>query len=78
MMMRVFYFEGADGSFERWLELEGDGSMTYSASPNRYASMRGAKGEFTKLSVNEAKNRWPQFRTEIRAAVYRLVPTGSN
>jgi hypothetical protein len=39
MTNRIFHFEGSDGGYERWLEVEDDASVTYSTSPNRYAAM---------------------------------------
>jgi hypothetical protein len=72
MRRRIFYFEGSDGGYEQWLELEADGSVTYSTSPNRYAAMSGAKGEFTRMSAVQAKKRWPQFGREIDDAIRRL------
>jgi hypothetical protein len=29
MSKRIFYFEGSDGGFEQWLEMEEHGSLTY-------------------------------------------------
>ena len=57
MTTRIFDFEGSDGGYEQWLELEGDGSLSYSTSPNYYAAKSGAKGEFKRLSVAEATAR---------------------
>lgn len=71
MTERIFYFEGSDGGFERWLEVEEDGSVIYSTSPNRYAYLGGARGEYLKLSAAEAKARWPQYAEEIDAAAAR-------
>jgi len=72
MSKRIFYFEGSDGGFEQWLEMEEDGRLTYSTSPNRYAYLAGEKGEFAKLSVTEAKERWPQYSKEIDAAAAQV------
>jgi len=78
MTIRVFQFLGSDGGYERFLELEDDGTLIYSTSPNRYAAMDGAKGEFTRLSVAEAKERWPQFAEDIDRALAELGGSGSN
>jgi hypothetical protein len=43
--------------------------MTYTTSPNYWAARKGAKGKSTKLSVAEAKKRWPHFSEEIDRAV---------
>lgn len=71
--IQIFYFEGSDGGFERWLELEDDGSLTYSTSPNYYAAKSGAKREFERLSVAEAKERWPYHAESIDRALARLT-----
>jgi hypothetical protein len=72
MAIQVFYFEGSGGGCEQWLELENDGSLTYSTSPNYYAHLHGAKPEFTRLSVREAKKRWPYHVEDIDRALARL------
>lgn len=72
MTTRIFYFEGTDGGFERCLELEDSGSLIYWTSPNRYAALAGEKGTFERLTVAEAKERWPQFATEIDRAIQTL------
>jgi hypothetical protein len=48
MAERIFYFEGSDGGFERCLEIEDDGTLTYWTSPNRYAAIAGEKGTYEK------------------------------
>jgi hypothetical protein len=69
MSKQIFYFAGSDGGFEQWLTIEDDGALTYSTSPNFYAAKRGEKGETIKLSVAEAKERWPLYSKEIDAAI---------
>jgi hypothetical protein len=71
MTIRIFYFEGAAGDYERWLELEDDGMLTYSTSPNYYAAKSRAEGESRRLSVAEAKKKWPSFAEDIDRALAR-------
>jgi hypothetical protein len=72
MSIQIFYFEGSDGGFEQWLTMGDDGTMTYITSPNRYAFLNGEEGEYTKLSVDEAKERWPRYSKEIDAAAAQV------
>jgi hypothetical protein len=72
MTIRIFYFAGSGGGYERWLELEDDGTLTYSTSPNYYAAKSGAEGEFRRLSVAEAKKEWPAFAGDIDRALAEL------
>jgi hypothetical protein len=69
MTMRIFYFEGSDGGYERCLAVEHDGTIAYWTSPNRYAAAAGAKGSYETLSVAEAKRRWPHFASKIDDAL---------
>jgi hypothetical protein len=72
MTIRIFYFEGSGGGSEQWLELEDDGTLNYSTSPNYYADKAGAKPEYRRLSVAEAKKEWPAFAGDIDQALVRL------
>jgi hypothetical protein len=58
--------------------MEEDGSLTYSTSPNFYASKRGEKGETTKLSVAEAKEQWPDYSKKIDAAAADIKGSSPN
>lgn len=73
MAIRIFYLEGSGGGSEQELELEDDGTLTYSTSPNYYAAKRGAQPEFRRLSVVEAKKEWPGHAKQIDRAVSQLA-----
>jgi hypothetical protein len=72
MTIQIFHFEGSMGGDEETLELEDDGTVIYDRSPNYYAYLRGAKAEVLRLSVTEAKERWPHYAKKIDEAVKRL------
>lgn len=66
----IFHLIKQDAAFEAWLEVEDDGSLTFTTSPiKRYPWKPGDRGEAIKLTPEEAKQRWPSFTEEIERAV---------
>ena len=70
MSVTIFYLEG--GSDEKSLELEDDGTLIYSLCPNYWAYRKGARGEVARLTVAEAKNRWPLYASDIDRALREM------
>jgi hypothetical protein len=65
----VFHYEGSGGGMEQTLEANEDGTLTYDESPNYYAHLGGAKGKVDRLSVAEAKARFPGYDAKIDSAI---------
>jgi hypothetical protein len=63
----VFHYER--GGTERTLEVNKDGTLTYDESPNYYPRHGGARGKVERLSVAEAKARFPGYDEKIDSAV---------
>jgi hypothetical protein len=78
MSIQIFHFEGAMGGNEQFLELEDDGNIIHTISPNYYPAMRGARGGSSTHTVEEAKRLWPQFAKEIDRAVAEMKSRQSN
>ena len=67
--VKIFYFEGTDGGFERCLEMNDDGTFVYWECPNRYAYKSGERFRSEALNTAQAKRRWPLYSEDIDVAL---------
>jgi len=66
-------FERETSTQESWLMMTDDGTLTYHTSPSGWAlSRKGPRHGARVPSVDEAKARWPQYASEIDAALAKV------
>tara|TARA_R110002049_G_scaffold20717_8_gene75937 strand:- start:2118 stop:2345 length:228 start_codon:yes stop_codon:yes gene_type:complete len=68
--MPVTIFHRESGAEEKWLTLNDDESVTYDVDRTGWPLMRkGSDPKVEKMTVDEAKARWPSYADRIDAAL---------
>jgi hypothetical protein len=73
--MATVIFSKETSSFEEWLSVNDDGSLTHYVRSCGWSAVRnGAKPRERVLSVAAAKRRWPEHAEDIEKVVEQHLP----